>query len=207
MFTGLVEEIGVVRQVKETPGTGEKTLTIQCSLVLEKVKLGDSIAVNGTCLTVTSFTAESFDVVASLETLRRTNLGQLVEGSRVNLERSMSVDARFGGHIVQGHVDATVELVDRRDDGQALWMTFQFSTDSWLSLVVQKGYVSLDGISLTVCSIDDFKRQFSIMLIPYTQTNVALSQKQVGELINFEADITGKYILRSLELQRIQAQK
>eukprot|EP00741_Cyanophora_paradoxa_P002501 tig00000076_g2425.t1 len=197
MFTGLVEEMGKVKSLYEKDGGW--ILTIECSVVLEGVKLGDSIAVNGTCLTVTTFVPKKeFTVGMSPETMRRTCLGDLKVGDAVNLERSMAADSKFGGHF--GHVDGTGTIVNFRKDGDSLWVTVRVSDHRLLKLIVPKGYVAVDGTSLTVCEVGpDF---FSFMLVAYTQKKIIIPLKKVGQRVNLEADVVGKYIQRSLDAQQ-----
>lgn len=204
MFTGIVEDMGTVLVRTELDssetGGGGFALTIANALVLEDVHLGDSIAVNGTCLTVTEFSADrtSFKVGIAPETLRKTNLGELVVGAKVNLERAMQASTRFGGHYVQGHVDTVVEIVDiAADPPNSRVFTFlvpKNSTMDFLSLIVSKGYVCLDGVSLTVTAVDWVGRTFSVMLIAYTQERVVLNLKQIGATVNLEVDQMGKLI-------------
>ena len=187
MFTGIVEEIGVVKAMDAG------RLTIGASAVVSDVSVGDSIAVNGACLTVTEHDASSFAVDVVPETLRRTNLGALTAGSRVNLERSMPASGRFGGHMVQGHVDGTGVVRSISADGDALMMAFEASP--WvMRYVVEKGFIAVDGTSLTIVHCDNFS--FSVTLIPHTQANTVLGDKRVGDSVNLEADIVAKYVER-----------
>ena len=187
MFTGIVEEIGAVKAMDAG------RLTIGASAVVSDVSVGDSIAVNGACLTVTEHDASSFAVDVVPETLRRTNLGALTAGSRVNLERSMPASGRFGGHMVQGHVDGTGVVRSISADGDALMMAFEASP--WvMRYVVEKGFIAVDGTSLTIVHCDNFS--FSVTLIPHTQANTVLGDKRVGDSVNLEADIVAKYVER-----------
>lgn len=187
MFTGIVEEIGAVKAMDAG------RLTIGASAVVSDVSVGDSIAVNGACLTVTEHDAASFAVDVVPETLRRTNLGALTAGSRVNLERSMPASGRFGGHMVQGHVDGTGVVRSISADGDALMMAFEASP--WvMRYVVEKGFIAVDGTSLTIVHCDNFS--FSVTLIPHTQANTVLGDKRVGDSVNLEADIVAKYVER-----------
>ncbi len=187
MFTGIVEEIGAVKAMDAG------RLTIGASVVVSDVSVGDSIAVNGACLTVTEHDASSFAVDVVPETLRRTNLGALTAGSRVNLERSMPASGRFGGHMVQGHVDGTGVVRSISADGDALMMAFEASP--WvMRYVVEKGFIAVDGTSLTIVHCDNFS--FSVTLIPHTQANTVLGDKRVGDSVNLEADIVAKYVER-----------
>lgn len=187
MFTGIVEEIGAVKAMDAG------RLTIGASAVVSDVSVGDSIAVNGACLTVTEHDASSFAVDVVPETLRRTNLGALTAGSRVNLERSMPASGRFGGHMVQGHVDGTGVVRSISADGDALMMAFEAAP--WvMRYVVEKGFIAVDGTSLTIVHCDNFS--FSVTLIPHTQANTVLGDKRVGDSVNLEADIVAKYVER-----------
>jgi riboflavin synthase len=167
MFTGLVETIGSVVEITVDPGYN---LVISAESILDDVSLGDSISVNGTCLTVIAFDRSSFKVGVSPETLSKTNLGQLIVGSRVNLERAMLSTSRLGGHIVQGHVDCTVKINSILPDQTSLVYTFSISDSELLSMIVKKGYVCLDGVSLTVTDVDYSSKTFSIMMIEYTRS-------------------------------------
>jgi riboflavin synthase len=185
MFTGIVEEIGRVRAV---PVGG---LEVEARTVLEDARLGDSIAVNGVCLTITALGDGWFRVDTVPETLRRTNLGDLAPGDPVNLERPLAAGARLGGHFVQGHVETTATVASVEPDGEALLIRFEVPAGS-MRYIVEKGFVALDGISLTVVSRDE--HSFSITLIPYTQTNTNLGRRRPGERINLETDILAKYV-------------
>ena len=185
MFTGIVEEVGQVKAV------GNGTLQIQATKVLEDVKLGDSIAVNGICLTVTGFQA---DVMP--ETIKRTSLGELKLGSPVNLERALTLSSRLGGHIVSGHIDGTGRIVSLKEDKNAILMKIQ-ADGAILRYIVEKGSVALDGISLTVAQVDS--RDFTVSLIPHTRQVTNLSAKGEGSLINIENDVVGKYVAKLLQ--------
>jgi len=172
--------------------------------ILDDCAIGDSIAINGVCLTVTEFDNVSFKVGLSPETLNRTCLGQLKSGDGVNLERAMGAKSRFGGHFVQGHVDATVTILSRVPDQNSLRLLFHIprpesaSGEDLLPYIIPKGYVTLDGASLTITSVSDSDRTFGIMLIAHTQSKITLSKKRVGELVNVEVDMVGKYVERSV---------
>lgn len=187
MFTGIIEEVGVV----QTADNGR--LVIGASEVLSDVKVGDSISVNGACLTVTTHGESSFSVDVVPETLRRTNLGELKAGSPVNLERSMPAYGRFGGHMVQGHVDATATIRSIDSDGDALMVAFDAPT-SIMRYVVEKGFIAVDGASLTIVNCDNFS--FSVTIIPHTRENTVFKSKGVGSAVNIEVDIMAKYIER-----------
>jgi riboflavin synthase len=185
MFTGIIEEIGTVRATRQTE------LTVAASKVLEGVQLGDSIAVNGACLTVTAKDGRSFTVGITPETLRRSNLGFLRPGDPVDLERALPVGGRIGGHYVQGHVDGVGWLDSIVPEGESLIYKFSAPPEI-LRYVVEKGFIALDGISLTVIACDD--STFSISMIPFTQRTVILGQKKPGYVVNIEVDIIGKYV-------------
>ena len=189
MFTGIVEECGTVLGVLKNGVSG--SLQIQASTVLEGTKTGDSIAVNGVCLAVTKLTKSSFTADVMAETFRRTNLGSLGKNSRVNLERAMAADGRFGGHIVSGHIDGTGVISRIKEEGNAVWIYIS-APQSILNLIVEKGSVAVDGISLTVAAVSD--KEFAVSVIPHTRENTALSGKKTGAVVNLENDIIGKYV-------------
>lgn len=193
MFTGIVEEVGTVRSVRKAANSA--VLSVSASLVLEGLKLGDSIATNGVCLTVTSFDGSGFTADVMPETLNRSSLGELAPGSPVNLERAMPADGRFGGHIVSGHIDGTGTVQRIYQDGNAIWYDIS-APESLMRYIIQKGSVALDGISLTVAKV----RQggFSVSIIPHTQQATNLGSKRVGSTINIENDIIGKYVEKLL---------
>lgn len=192
MFTGLVEEVGRVAALEE----GEMLrLEISCGRVAEDTREGDSVSVNGACLTVGEANSELLVFFAMPETLRRTSLGDLEVGGAVNLERAMSARDRFGGHIVQGHVDGVGEVLEVRPEGDAEIWTFA-APDEVLRYTVEKGSVCVDGISLTVVSVGD--RSFTVSILPQTKYNTNLSQRRPGDRVNLEADVIGKYVERLL---------
>lgn len=194
MFTGLVEEMGDVLSVG--PEGDGFTIEIRTKTILEDVKFGDSILVEGVCLSVTEFSANSFKVGLAPETLNKTTLGDLAPGSRVNLERSLLPTTRLGGHYVQGHVDGTGELRDIRPDGDALWVTIGTKPEL-MRYIVRKGYIAVDGTSLTV--VETGPDWFSLTLISHTQPLVTLGQKKAGDRVNLEVDIMAKYAEKFLE--------
>lgn len=193
MFTGIVEEVGTIGEV--SPGH----LTVGATTVMDDLKIGDSICVNGACLTVTEIDTETFSVDVVPETLRRTNLGQLSLRDPVNLERSMKADGRFGGHIVQGHVDGTGTVQDISPDGDASLVRF-VAPPAIMKYVVEKGFVAVDGTSLTVVNCDD--RTFTVTIIPYTRENTVFGARDVGDVVNLEADIMAKYVERLAAVTR-----
>ena len=193
MFTGIIEEIGTIQQIKK--GQHSAILTIQASKVLEQTKVGDSIAVNGICLTVTALSEGYFLADVMHETLNRSSLAQMKRGSRVNLERAMAADGRFGGHIVAGHVDGVGRIVRTSRDDTAVWYTVQ-APPTILRYIVEKGSVTVDGISLTVARISG--HSFSVSVIPHTARMTILGERQVGDKVNLETDIIGKYVEKLL---------
>ena len=185
MFTGIVEEVGIIAKISDT------AMTVQASTITEDLKLGDSIAVNGTCLTVVEFGPTEFSVDLSPETIRRTSLGQLSQGSMVNLERALMASDRMGGHIVQGHVDGTGRVISIKPDGDSI--VFRIRVPKRLnSYIVEKGFISVDGISLTV--VKRGAASFTLSVIPYTLKNTNLIAVSVGDRVNLEADILAKYV-------------
>ena len=193
MFTGIVEEIGTINNLVNS------VLTIQAEKVLTDIKLGDSIAVNGTCLTVVNFTESKFSVDLAPETLRRTTFGDLNPGDTVNLERALSANDRFGGHMVQGHVDATGRIISIRDEGDS--SIFRISNPKRLKpYLVEKGFIAIDGISLTIVKV--LTSSFTLSVIPYTRVNTNLRDQQIGRKVNLEVDILAKYI-ENLMAQRL----
>ncbi|KAG5417848.1 RIB5 [Candida metapsilosis] len=207
MFTGLIETIGTVAEYVQqdsssTGGNGVSITITDCSSILGDVHLGDSISTNGVCLTVTEFddAKTHFKVGVAPETLRKTNLGSLSKGSKVNLERAVTSDVRLGGHVVQGHVDTIATIVDKKPDGNAITFTFELRDKEFINYIVHKGFIAIDGTSLTVTAVDDSKAQFSIMLISYSQEKVILAKKEVSDTVNIEVDLTGKLIEKQVEL-------
>ena len=189
MFTGIVEETGSIKNIMR--GAASAELSIEASKVLEDVALGDSIAVNGVCLTVTDFSGSMFTADVMHETLDRSSLGALRPGSPVNLERAMKTDGRFGGHIVSGHIDGTGHISNISRDDNAIWYTIDTSGDI-LRYIVEKGSIAIDGISLTVASVDE--SSFKVSIIPHTAANTILAVKKAGDVVNLENDIIGKYV-------------
>lgn len=199
MFTGLIEEIGTLRSVKRQ---GEAmVLTIAASAITQDVKLGDSIAVNGVCLTVISWDASSFSVDVTPQTYRHSNLSELATGSPVNLERAMMAGGRFGGHLVQGHADGTGRIRAVTPDANAVVFAIAPHDARLLRTIVPQGSVTLDGISLTVADVDREAGQFSVSIIPHTLRMTALQHKRRGDTVNIENDILGKYVDHLLALR------
>ncbi len=189
MFTGIIEEVGTLKGVKR--GSKSVTLTIGGKVIFEDMKLGCSIAVNGVCLTVTSFTSQEFTADVMPESMKLTNLGSLSLGSKVNLERAMPANGRFDGHIVAGHVDGLGKVVEVKPDDTAVRLTFRTTTDV-TDYIVYKGSVALNGISLTVTDVT--KDTFSVSIIPHSLQNTTLSAIKVGDVVNVETDILGRYM-------------
>ena len=187
MFTGIVEETGTV------VSAGDSRLSISASLVMDDLKVSDSVSVNGACLTVTTVEGSRFSVDTVPETLRRTNLGGLARGDLVNLERPMKANGRFGGHVVQGHVDGVGETLSITPEGEARNIQFE-APSAIMRYIVEKGFVAVDGVSLTVVNCDD--RTFTVTIIPYTWDHTVFSRLERGDAVNLEADIIAKYVER-----------
>ncbi|OAQ91766.1 riboflavin synthase alpha chain [Purpureocillium lilacinum] len=190
-----------VSHLDTNDATGGTTITFSIphgSELLKDCHEGDSIAINGCCLTVTSFTPSSFKVGVAPETLRVTNLGDLKEASRVNLERAVRADTRMGGHFVQGHVDSIAEILSVTPDGNALTFRFRPRDRATLRYIIYKGFIAIDGTSLTITKVDDAEGFFEIMLIAYSQERVVLAQKKQGDTVNIEVDMMAKYAEKSL---------
>ena len=185
MFTGIVEEVGSVVSISDN------AMTVRAEKVMSDLKLGDSISVNGACLTAVSIADSQFSVDLSPETMRRTSLGQLTEGGSVNLERALSASDRMGGHIVQGHVDGTGRITSTKDEGDSI--IFRVRAPSRLMpYIVEKGFIAVDGISLTVVKVGT--SSFTLAVIPFTLRNTNLQTLSVGARVNLEADILAKYV-------------
>ncbi|MCA1597867.1 MAG: riboflavin synthase [Chloroflexi bacterium] len=195
MFTGIVEEMGVVRAIGPAPARVGIDLSVASAIARAGAGIGDSITVGGVCLTVTALDDKGFIVGLAPETLRRTALGDLQVGDRVNLERSLPVDGRFGGHFVQGHVDGVATVVGVREEQDALWTTFE-APPELARYIVYKGYIALNGVSLTVAAVEG--NRFSIQLIDHTRRHVDLGTARVGTRVNVEVDVLGKYVEKLL---------
>ncbi len=202
MFTGIVEEMGRVELIKR--GQHSAILTIGAKKVLEDTKIGDSIAVNGICLTVTSLTSKSFTADVMQETLNRSSLAKLLPGSHVNLERAMPANGRFGGHIVSGHVDGIGKIVGIKEDDISIWYRIQAKPEI-MRYIVEKGSITIDGISLTVAAITD--EDFSISAIPHTVSQTILKEKRQGDVVNLETDILGKYVEKLVGTSQTEQKK
>ena len=193
MFTGIVEELGVIRALRR--GARSAVLSIGADTVLSDLKIGDSVAVNGVCLTATAVDGGGFTADVMHETLRRSSLGDLVPGSRVNLERALAANGRFGGHIVSGHIDGTGTIAEKRRDDNAVWYTVA-AAPGLLRYVVEKGSIAIDGISLTVAAVE--ADRFSVSVIPHTAAVTLLGRKGPGDRVNLETDLIGKYVEKLL---------
>lgn len=199
MFTGIVEEVGVLKSIRR--GASSAVLEIAARTVLEDIHLGDSIAVNGVCLTATSFTGGAFTADVMHETLDRSSLAALRPGSRVNLERAMAANGRFGGHIVAGHVDGVGTVLETKQDDNAVWYTIAAGPEV-LRYVVEKGSITIDGISLTVARVGP--ESFAISAIPHTVAVTVLQDRKPGDKVNLETDIIGKYVEKLLTTGPVQ---
>jgi riboflavin synthase len=197
LFTGLVEEVGTVESVKKGPKSA--TITIKAKKILEDIRPGDSVATNGVCLTVTSFTSNSLKVDVMAETMRRSNLDNLSSGSKVNLERALKLGDRLGGHIVSGHIDGTGTLKDFRQEDNAVWVSITAPPDI-LKYIINKGSIAVDGISLTVAYVDN--ECFKVSIIPFTGDETTLLQKNIGDKVNLEVDMIGKYVEKLLSFEK-----
>ncbi|WMI80859.1 riboflavin synthase [Anaerotignum sp. MB30-C6] len=202
MFTGLIEEIGFIDKVISQNSGGQ--LIIQAKTIQDGTKLGDSIAVNGVCLTVTNLTKTSFTADVMPETLKRSNLGKLQKGSPVHLERAMAANGRFGGHMVSGHIDGLGTISAKKQEGNATRL-YIATHKTLLHQIIEKGSIAIDGVSLTVISVD--KEQFSVGIIPHTSTQTILLDKKVGDEVNLETDIIAKYIQRFFESNESKKEK
>ena len=197
MFTGIIEEIGSVASVEPSGNGAGARIKIRAQKILQGTKAGDSIAVNGVCLTATSLGADFFTADVMAETLRRSNLGSLAVGSQMNLERAMAADGRFGGHIVSGHIDGTGTIEKLEREGNAVWI-YVSAPKEILDLIVQKGSIAIDGISLTVAKLE--AARFAVSVIPHTGEETTLLSRKVGDKVNLENDIVGKYVQKLMGL-------
>jgi riboflavin synthase len=194
MFTGLIEAVGEITEVKPTPGGARIRLVTGLAPELSN---GDSLAVNGVCLTVVAADAQGVHADVSPETARISSLGAVRRGAVVNLERPLRAEARIGGHFVQGHVDATGTVEELRQDGESFWLTVRFPP-ALAAFIVRKGSIAVDGVSLTVAGVDE--RHFDVQIVPYTWSHTNLHTLRAGEPVNLECDILGKYVARALEV-------
>lgn len=193
MFTGIIEEVGEIESIKK--GASSAVITVKAKKVLSDLKPGDSVALNGVCLTATDISNHGYSMDVMHETLNRTNLGGLRGGSRVNLERAMPADGRFGGHIVAGHIDGTGRIVSMEKDDNAVWITISTEA-SVLKYIINKGSITIDGVSLTVARLDS--GSFAVSIIPHTAANTILLEKKPGDTVNLETDMVGKYVEKLL---------
>lgn len=189
MFTGIIEEIGKVKSIERHANSIK--LTVSAKKIMSDIHLGDSISTNGICLTVTTFTNDSFTVDVMPETMMTTNFKNLKVNDEVNLERALSVNSRLGGHIVSGHIDGIGTIIKKYNDDKAIRMSFATSP-SILELIVKKGSIAIDGISLTVTDVDS--TSFSVSIIEHTQGETTLTSKKIGDTVNLENDVIGKYV-------------
>ncbi|MCR5736425.1 MAG: riboflavin synthase [Eubacterium sp.] len=196
MFTGIIEELGTIKNLSMQGTSGQ--IAIEAEEVLKGTKIGDSIAVNGICLTVTSLQANGFTADVMAETVRRSSLGTAKKGDRVNLERAMAADGRFGGHIVSGHIDGIGKIISYKKEENAIWVEIE-TTEKILRLVMEKGSICIDGISLTVAAVGT--NSFKVSVIPHTGEMTTLLKKKQGDLVNLENDVIGKYVERLLGFQ------
>lgn len=194
MFTGIIEEVGTVKNMQR--GKDSVVLTIGATQIMEGTRLGDSIAVNGICLTVTDLHGDSFSADVMHETMNRSSLAKLTVGQRVNLERAMPANGRFGGHIVSGHVDGTGQIVDICKDDVAVWYTIAAGAEL-MRYIVEKGSIAVDGISLTVARVK--QDAFAVSTIPHTVRNTVLQDKSLGDTVNLECDVIGKYVEKLMQ--------
>jgi riboflavin synthase len=193
MFTGIIEETGVLKEIKK--GAQSASLTIQGRVIFDDLAIGDSVAVNGVCLTAASLSSHTFQADVMHETLNRSCLGKLRPGDIVNLERAMAANGRFGGHIVSGHIDGIGKITSVQTDDNAIWYTIS-AENRILRYIVEKGSIAVDGISLTVASVNH--AEFRISAIPHTVKSTILSCKKAGDLVNLENDVMGKYMEKFL---------
>ena len=196
MFTGIVEEAGTIKKLMINGNSGQ--IAVRAKKVLEGTQIGDSIAVNGICLTVTSLQADVFTADVMAETIRRSSLSECRAGDEVNLERAMAANGRFGGHIVSGHIDGTGVITSYRREENAVWVTIETAPEI-LRLIVEKGSICIDGISLTVAKVGD--TEFQVSVIPHTGEETTLLKKKLGSRVNLENDIVGKYIQKLMGLE------
>lgn len=193
MFTGIVEEIGIVIKIEN--GVKSSRILIKANKVLEKTKMGDSICTNGVCLTVANISSNTFEADVMAETLRRSNLGTFKTGSKVNLERALTLEGRLGGHILSGHIDGVGEILSFVKEDNAVWITIKAKTEI-LKYIVEKGSIAIDGVSLTVVYVDD--ETFKVSIIPHTGEETILLTKLLGSTVNLECDVIGKYVEKLL---------
>ena len=202
MFTGIIEEKGTISKIMKN--ASQAVLTIKAQKIMEDIHKGDSIAVNGICLTVTAFSKNEFQADVMHETLNRTALKMLKPGSSVNLERAMAAGGRFGGHMVSGHIDGTGKIAEIKEDSLAIWYTIE-APPQILRYIVEKGSIAIDGISLTVAKVT--QTTFSVSTIPHTRSATTLGERRPGDLVNLETDIIGKYVERLMRPEEPETQQ
>lgn len=204
MFTGIIEEVGRVKSLQR--GTKSVRLEVEAETVMEGTLVGDSIATNGVCLTVTTLTGKGFTADVMPETVSRTSLAQLKAGSEVNLERALTLQSRLGGHIVSGHVDGTGTIINRTQDDNAVWLWISCAKQI-MRYVIEKGSITIQGVSLTVAKVTE--GSFAVSLIPHTQGATTLHAAKVGDVVNLENDVIAKYVekLMGMEPEKDEAQK
>lgn len=204
MFTGIIEEVGRVKSLQR--GTKSVRLEVEAETVMEGTLVGDSIATNGVCLTVTTLTGKGFTADVMPETVSRTSLAQLKAGSEVNLERALTLQSRLGGHIVSGHVDGTGTIINRTQDDNAVWLWISCAKQI-MRYVIEKGSITIQGVSLTVAKVTE--GSFAVSLIPHTQGATTLHAAKVGDVVNLENDVIAKYVekLMGMEPEKDDAQK
>lgn len=195
MFTGIIEELGTVKSVRKTARSME--ISIAAKTVLENIHLGDSIAVNGVCLTVKAYEGSQFNADVMPETVKATNFNELLQGSNVNLERALKIGGRFGGHIVSGHIDGTAKILKKRPIGNAVYIDLLLSNELIKHCII-KGSIAIDGTSLTL--FDVTKSTITVSLIPHTYEETLLGKKQIGEIVNIETDLISKYVAKQLSI-------
>ena len=202
MFTGIIEELGKVVSLKR--GSQAAVLTIEGNVIFDDLKLGDSVAVNGVCLTASHISGNMFQADVMNETFHRSSLGSLQKGDRVNLERAMAANGRFGGHMVAGHIDAAGELISKKKDDNAVWFTVK-APPQVMRYCVEKGSIALDGISLTIAELGE--DTISVSMIPHTMEHTNFASKKIGDRVNLENDMVGKYVEKLLQTPKEQEKK
>lgn len=202
MFTGIIEEVGMVESI--TRGTKSAKLRIKANVVLGGTKIGDSICTGGVCLTVTKLEGNCFEADVMAETMRRSKLSNMTFGSKVNLERAMQLDGRFGGHLVSGHIDGTGTICSMSKEENAVWLTIS-AEEALLRYIVEKGSIAIDGVSLTVAGVD--QSAFKVSVIPHTGSETTLLEGKIGDVVNLECDIIGKYVEKLINPANAQAQQ
>ncbi len=202
MFTGIIEEIGKISSIKK--GAVESKLVITGNVIFGDLRIGDSVAVNGVCLTATEISGKTFTADVMNETLNRSSLSSLKQGSNVNLERAMAANGRFGGHIVAGHVDGVGTITSIREDGNAVWYTI-YAERPIIKYIIEKGSIAIDGISLTVATVTD--NCFSVSIIPHTAKETILAERKCGDKVNLENDMIAKYVERLVGLGNTESDK